>query len=145
VIRNNVIRGNMGTGIMFNSSSDQDVYGNKLTDNGVGTPDNGVAVHPTNRGDIVIIQQKRGDGEHGERLAKNILIHDNTITIGAAVTGATRQQGTPTVFAQNNHFEGNHYSVPDLAGRWWVWEKGPCTWAEWQAAGQDKTGTVAKR
>ena len=62
VIRNNVIRGNMGTGILFNSSSDQDVYGNTLTDNGLGKPDNGVGVQPANRGDIVIIQQNRGAG-----------------------------------------------------------------------------------
>lgn len=98
VIRNNVITGNMGTGILFNSSSDQDVYGNKLANNGVGAPDNGVAVHPANRGDIVIIQQKRGSGEYGERLSKNISVHDNTISIGGGVTGPTRAQGTSAVF-----------------------------------------------
>jgi parallel beta-helix repeat protein len=142
VIRNNTIIGNMGTGILFNSSSDQDVYGNKLAGNGVGTPDNGVAVHPANRGDIVIIQQNRGSGRHGEHLSKNIFVHDNTITISAGVTGATRAQGNASVFKQGNRFENNHYYVPDLSGSWWVWLQGPCKWSEWQAYGQDTAGTA---
>jgi endo-1,4-beta-xylanase len=145
VIRNNTITGNMGTGIMFNSSSDQDVYGNTLAGNGVGTADNGVSTHPAIRGDIVIIQQNRGSGRHGERLSKNIYVHDNTITMAAGVTGPTKAQGNPSVFTQNNRFQNNHYYVPDLAGSWWVWLKGPCTWPEWQALGQDTTGTAAQR
>jgi parallel beta-helix repeat protein len=142
IIRNNTITGNMGTGILFNSSSDQEVYGNTLAGNGVGTPDNGVTAPAANRGDIVIIQQNRGSGTYGVRLAKNIFVHDNTFTIAGGVTGPTREQGTPTVFTQNNRFQNNHYYVPDLSGSWWVWLKGPCTWREWQSFGQDTTGTV---
>jgi len=116
VIRNNVIRGNFGTGILFSSSSDQDVYGNRISDNGAGKTDNGVAVHPSIRGDIVIIQQNRGSGRYGDHLAKNIFIHDNNVTMSAGVTGATKGQGSPSVFTQNNRFENNHYFVPDLNG-----------------------------
>ena len=145
VIRNNVITGNMGTGILFNSSSDQDVHGNRLAHNGAGTPDNGVAVHPANRGDIVIIQQNRGAGTYGERLSKNIYIHDNTIDISAGVTGPTRAQGNSAVFTQNNRFQNNRYTVPDLSGKWWVGPNGPCTWSQWQAAGEDTSGTVKLR
>jgi parallel beta-helix repeat protein len=144
VIRNNTIKGNMGVGILFNSSSDQDVYGNTLEGNGVGTPDNGVTVHPANRGDIVIIQQDRGSGRYGERLSKNIFVHGNTITIAAGVTGATRAQGNSSVFTQNVRFQDNHYIVPDLAGSWWVWQKGPCNWSDWKSLGHDTAGTATK-
>jgi enterochelin esterase-like enzyme len=142
VIRNNVITGNMAAGLLFNSSSDQDVYGNRLEGNGVSPPGNVVGGPVDNRGDIVIIQQKRGSGEYGERLSKNIFVHDNIVAIAAPVTGATRKQGSPTVFEQNNRFQNNHYTVPDLAGKWWVWKDGPSTWKEWQAAGQDTTADV---
>lgn len=145
VIRNNLIRGNMGTGIMFNSSSDQEVYANQLAGNGLGTPDNGVAVHPSNRGDIVIIQQNRGSGIYGERLSKNIHVHDNTIDISGGVTGITREQGNSSVFAQNNRFSDNHYTVPDPSASWWVGPNGRCNWATWQSAGQDRNGTMKKR
>jgi endo-1,4-beta-xylanase len=144
-IRNNVIRGNFGTGILFNSSSDQDVSGNQISDNGAGKTDNGVAVHPSIRGDIVIIQQNRGSGRYGDHLSKNIFIHDNNVTISAGVTGATKGQGNPSVFTQNNRFENNHYFVPDINGNWWVDPKGPCTWTEWRALGNDAGGSVTKK
>ena len=60
------------------------------------------------------------------------------------MTGPTKALGNRSVFTQNNRFEKNHYYVPDPAGTWWVCDKGPCTWADWQAAGQDKNGTVAR-
>ncbi len=88
-IRNNSISGNMGTGIWINSSSDLDIYGNTIKNNGVGEPDNGVAVPDFGRGGIIMVQQKRGTGRYGEYLSKNIKVHDNTIVMTAGANGAT--------------------------------------------------------
>lgn len=142
-VRNNRIKGNMAAGIYLNSTADQDIYGNTLEDNGVGTPDHGLRVLDETHGGILIMQQHRGTGAYGERLSQNNRVHDNTIRMTAGLTGPTQKQGTPKVFEQNNVFARNQYIVTDPAGAWWSGLDGPQTWAQWRAAGQDKDGVVA--
>lgn len=142
-VRNNHIKGNMAAGIYLNSTGDQDIYGNTIEDNGIGTPE-WLPILDVIRGGILIMQQDRGTGRYGERLAKNNRVHDNTIRMTAGLTGLTQKQGKPTVFSQNNIFYKNHYFVPDPAGAWWSGQGGALTWAQLQAAGQDKDGTVER-
>jgi parallel beta-helix repeat protein len=145
VIRDNTISGNMGNGILISSSPDLEAYGNTISDNGVGSPPENAAHEPADwHGGIVIVQQRRGSGPHGDLLAKNIYIHDNTITMPIGVTGPTKALGNRSVFTQNNRFDKNHYKVPETAGKWWVCETGPCNWENWQKSGQDKNGTVSR-
>jgi parallel beta-helix repeat protein len=141
VVRNNQIKGNMAAGVYLNSTSDQDIYNNTIEDNGVGTPE-WLPILDVLRGGVLIMQQNRGIGKYGERLAKNNRVHDNTIRMTAGLTGPTKSQGKPAVFAQNNTFFGNHYIVPDPAGKWWSWEDGAATWSQWQKSGHDVEGTV---
>ncbi len=143
-IRNNKIRGNMASGIFILASSDQDIHHNAIENNGLGNPDNGVLIPEAHRGGIMLVQQKRGSGRHGEYLAKNISVHDNTFVITAGAIGATKALGNPQVFSQNNVFAGNHYFVPDPNGAWWSWESGIRTWPQWRAAGHDAEGTLER-
>jgi hypothetical protein len=48
----------------------------------------------------------------------------------------------PYFTSKNNRFQANSYDVPNLSGRYWVWDSGLRVWTEWQAAGQDTTGAV---
>ena len=124
------------------ASSYLDIYGNTIKNNGLGKPDNGVAVPDSGRGGIIMVQQKRGTGRYGEYLSKNIKVHDNTIVMAAGANGATSVQANRNVFGQNNKFLNNHYEVPDQRGLWWVWQDGPCTWRQWPGYGHDATSTV---
>lgn len=142
-VRNNHIKGNRAAGIYLNSTGGQDIYGNTIEDNGVGTS-GWLPILDVTRGGILIIQQNRGTGRYGERLSKNNRVHDNTIRMTVGTSGPTQRQGSPKVFEQDNVFSGNHYFVPDPAGSWWSWQGGPKTWIEWRAAGQDKDGTVER-
>lgn len=141
-IRHNLITGNLGCGIVLNSSRDQDVYDNTLRDNGVGTPPNGIVIPPAQRGAILIVQQRRGSGRYGKHFAQNISVHDNIIGMAAGVTGAL---GAAGLDSGQVSFAGNRYVVPDPAGAWWVWQRARRTWSEWQAIGQDATGSMARR
>jgi len=142
IVRNNHIKGNMAAGIYLNSTSGQDIYGNTLEGNGISSPDNFLPIPDAIRGGILIMQQNRGSGRFGERLARDNRVHDNTIRMAAGLTGPTRMQGTARVFEQNNVFLKNRYSVPDPEGAWWSGPGGSQTWAQWQAAGQDQEGTI---
>jgi parallel beta-helix repeat protein len=144
VVRNNRIKGNMAAGIYLNSTSDQDIYGNTVEDNGIGTPDNGLPIPDGMRGGILMIQQNRGSGQYGERLSKNNRVHENTIRMTAGITGPTQKQGNATVFTQNNVFTRNHYFVSDPAGAWWSGPGGAKTWEQWLGSGQDKEATVER-
>jgi hypothetical protein len=134
----------MAAGIYLSSTSDQDIYNNTIEDNGVGTPQ-WLPILDVLRGGVLMIQQNRGSGKFGERLAKNNRVHDNTIRMAAGLTGPTKSQGNRSVFVQNNTFSDNHYFVPDPAGKWWSGPDGPETWAQWQKSGQDTGGTVSNR
>ena len=128
-IRNNTIRRNgsdhgawlWGAGIVIAASQDTEVYGNIVQDNANG---------------ISLIQQNRGSGDRGAWIVRNNYVHDNEVSGGK--TGAVQDIGSTAIFRSNNRFENNRYSG-DVR---WAWNGSTSiSWAKWQAAGHDTTGT----
>lgn len=137
VIRNNVANrnsfGDAGTacdypggagqgGIRVNASVDVEVYGNVLADN-----DGGISSVDDHRSPDVI----------------NLYVHDNEVTWSVGRNGiqdTATGSGEPFSATANNRFRNNtyHYEGIDSAPFQWAGNK---TWAQWQAAGQDLTGT----
>jgi len=44
--------------------------------------------------------------------------------------------------SRNNRFQANAYFVPHVTKKWWFWNTATRNWTEWQAAGQDLTGSI---
>ena len=42
-------------------------------------------------------------------------------------------------------FQQNSYFVPNMVNRYWVWGDATKSWSDWQALGQDTTGTAVLR
>ena len=126
VIRNNYIEntahGYYRGGILVANSSNVDVYGNKLV---------------ANDGGVVVLENDRGAW-----ITANVHVHDNNITYTVGRSGI---DGTATTIsaARNNRFENNRYDVPNLTGQWWIVGSQGDTWAQWQTAGYDDTGTAS--
>lgn len=111
-------------GIQIAASDGVEVFNNRVVNCG-----NGITM-PT---------QARND--NGTTWAtKNNSIHDNTVT-GKGFSGAATDGGpSPFPATANNKWLNNHYSGGHLFA--WNGHDG-LSWAQWQAAGQDKTGTYA--
>lgn len=133
VIKNNNVHdcGNLwhpwvwNAGIQIAASDGVEVFGNRVTNCG-----NGIAM-PT--------QDRDDNGTTWKTI--NCSIHDNTIN-GAGLSGAAYdgQGRDPCTAAANNKWVNNHYT----GGHRFAWnDNDGLTWAQWQAAGQDKTGTYA--
>lgn len=115
-----------GAGILINSSSDVEVFGNTLTDNANG---------------IGAVQSARGDGLYGPFVVRNLYVHDNTLTQPAGITGAVQDVGDDAVFTErNNRFERNAYHLGSN-GLPFRWMNGPRTVSEWRAFGHDVAGS----
>ena len=134
VIRNNTVTGNgvgkdewlWGAGILVAASSDVEVYGNIVTDNGDG---------------IAGIQQDRGEGAFGPYEIRNLWVHDNTVTMTRGQTGIVEDTGDRRVFTEwNNRFDRNTYL--DLGGRRFAWRGRSLDFAGWQAEGLDLDGRM---
>jgi parallel beta-helix repeat protein len=127
IIRGNHVARNGAHGIYISSSSGVEAYGNKLDRNGTA----GV--------------QMFLDGASGYDLTNNF-VHDNDLRMleGTYNGLSTSRVADPTPYftSKNNRFEANSYSVPDVSGRYWIWNGGPRTWSEWRAAGQDTMGRL---
>lgn len=109
-------------GIRVNDSSDVEVYGNTLADN-----DGGIS---------------SVDGSRSPDIT-NLFVHDNTVTWTVGRTGmqdTASGSGEPFSPAANNRYVNNtyHYEGTDPAPFQWAGNK---SWAQWQAAGQDQTGS----
>jgi hypothetical protein len=137
VIRNNVLINNAssaaglslwwGANIFIHSSPNVEIYGN--------------TVESTNGGHGIGLRDSiRGSGKFGLYEIRNAYVHDNVVKMRpSAETGMVGNR--PENFATaNNRFQHNTYYVSDLAGRFWQWQ-GLLTKAEWQATGNDTTGT----
>jgi parallel beta-helix repeat protein len=155
IIRNNVARRNGEHGVLVSGSHSVDVSGNTLDDNwrGVtffvdcsrmandgGSGGGGAYVYPGHTSEPFYMQ--------------DVSVHDNAITIraqadvfaaGFGYTGCTATQlNAYLTGVKNLTFANNDYRVPSMTGWYWLWN-GFKTWAEWQALGQDATGTVQPR
>jgi hypothetical protein len=141
IIRNNVLVENAeddNAAIMIAASRDVEVYGNE------------------NYGDIQPIyvwQQPRGTGLYGERVIRNLYVHDNDVDLnspigGAGQTGLIISSGDPQ-FANlfdpsaNNRFENNTYHRAGGDAAKWAWGLDTMnTFATWQSLGHDDTGSL---
>lgn len=120
-----------GSNIHLNDSSNVEIYGNVIT---ASNGSNGIGIVAADRSDAVAPYPTG---------ATNNYVHDNTVKMnGSATTGLVRD-GSRSFSGTN--FNGNHYFVTDDTGAWWIWPPlNSDTWAQWQAAGQDATGTLVE-
>jgi parallel beta-helix repeat protein len=139
-IRNNVVRGNFdgtsgwlwGSQILIQNSRDTAVYGNtvEVIDKGNG---------------IGIIQQDRGTGAYGPRIAANNYVYSNSITHRMSPQGANGEvadyNSQSLLATQNNVFDYNSYHVTDPSALHWFWG-GPQNWDGMHAMGQELNGTL---
>jgi len=127
IIRGNYLAKNGVHGIFISSSSDVDAHGNTLEANGFA----GVQLFI--------------NGATGYDLANNF-VHDNHFVVleGTYNGLSTTQVSDPSPYfsSKNNRFQANAYEVPNLSGRYWLWDGGLRAWSEWQTAGQDTTGSL---
>ncbi|MQA28774.1 MAG: hypothetical protein GEU82_02895 [Luteitalea sp.] len=145
VIRNNIVRRNgfeasggagpwlWGGGILVAASRDVEIYGNFVEDNADG---------------IGAIQQERSDSgtqPHGLYRVVNLNVHDNYVAGNTGSVGINKDAFTDSIWkSDNNRFENNHYFFGEGSGNWWYWlGNGTNTFAQWQATGNDDTGTFA--
>jgi parallel beta-helix repeat protein len=140
VIRNNTVRRNgfaelgwiAGAGILLNSSGNVEVYGNTVDRNHHG---------------ISITQTDRGSGPYGPRVAHDVYVHDNTITMVAGASGLAQGLNDLSYYtSRNNRFQNNTYYL-GCNRTYFVWQNpaGGSGYADltkelWVAAGNDTTG-----
>jgi parallel beta-helix repeat protein len=135
-IRNNMVENNGfgftrwldGAGILVNSSSDVEVYGNTVRNNNDG---------------IAGVQTARGSGDFGPYELRNLWVHDNVVTLNSGNTGVVTNLSDTAVFSsRNNRFDRNTYSTNGI-DRPFEWMNGRRTWAEWVAYGLDTGGSAS--
>jgi Periplasmic copper-binding protein (NosD) len=127
VIRGNFVARNGADGIFISSSSDVEVFENRV----VGNRPWGVHLFI--------------DGASGYDLANNH-VYDNVIimrsgTFSGLTTMTVPDPGTYST-SNGNRFQGNAYHVADVADAFWYWSGRTMTWREWRSAGQDESGTA---
>jgi Right handed beta helix region len=120
------VNGGYAAQITVYSSSNTEVYGNRISSN-----------VPSSDG-ILVIQEQR----EGGRYAHDDYVHDNTITLGPnSVSGLVNYSSYWPANA-NIKFDYNTYGVADSADKNWGW-KDPLTWSAFRADGQELHGLVA--
>jgi parallel beta-helix repeat protein len=140
VIRNNTVRRNgfaelgwiAGAGILLNSSGNVEIYGNTVDRNHHG---------------ISITQTDRGSGPYGPRVAHDVYVHDNTITMVTGATGLAQGMNDTSYYtSRNNRFQNNTYHL-GCNRTYFVWQNpaGGSGYADlskelWVAAGNDTSG-----
>jgi parallel beta-helix repeat protein len=134
VIRNNIIRRNgfrssnviNGAGIMLQTSSHVEIYGNVIEEN---------------RNSISLYGQNRGDNWTREPF-KNYdnYVHNNTFKISSGYVGvAGSNSDTSTIKFENNTYKGkgsgNYFH--------WLGSDANLSWTQWKALGNDKNGSYS--
>jgi Right handed beta helix region len=116
-----------GSGILVASSSNVEVYANRLERNADG---------------LGVKQDARGSGSRGRHVAKNVYAHHNVVVMCEGHTGAVRSAGVGSgIFGKrNNRFEKNRYRVASPGGTWWHWRNSPRSQREWKGYGHDRRG-----
>lgn len=128
VIRNNIVDNNAQAGIFINASRNVDCYSNTVRNNGKG---------------IHVWAQNRGTGANCVWLTDNVDVYDNFIQMNTGFTGLQRGPGQGTeIYNGTVRFTNNDYDVPTPAGSWFQWQDSLRTWSQWQAYGQDTTGSI---
>jgi len=132
---NNWVFDNRGDGIKHEISYRAKIFGNTVSRNGheklnwlwrsqiliqnsqdVEVYDNIVEVRPDYGNGISVINQKRGEGQHGPWVARNNFVHDNTIIhLGASgMSGIVADHDKEWFYGQaGNAFDRNAYVVPN--------------------------------
>jgi len=140
VIRYNTTSRNLGTGIFISGSQSVEAYQNTSSDDFRG---------------IQLFWRCDRLGETVYADLKNNYVHDNIIEapvstqpVYAATLFLSNCTSTQVAFyttQANNRYQHNAYIVPNLTGAWWAWGtfSDKKTWSQWQALGQDTTGTVS--
>ncbi len=121
-----------GSQILIQNSQNVQVYGNTVE-----TPVGG-------GNGIGIIQQNRGSGPYGPRLAINNSVHNNVVTYRGGVTSSgmvADWNEAQLIQTGNNSFDYNAYHLPDPNWYHWNWGDG-VTFALLQQAGQELHGTA---
>ncbi|MCC7207092.1 MAG: right-handed parallel beta-helix repeat-containing protein, partial [Anaerolineae bacterium] len=142
-IRNNVVMLNSphfdawayGAQIQISSSRDVEVWGNRVVVSAVGGSG------------IVILEQDRGAGALGPRIATNNRVRDNTIIfLGAAgQAGAATDWRTDTFWTErDNQFQGNRYFAADPSVDHWAWDNRTMSWNDFRAQGQEPGGSLSR-
>ena len=141
VIRNNTVLRNGVSGIFISTSRNVEIYGNVLESNYKGIQ-------------YYLSCDRIGGGSVGSDLANNSS-YGNTIQVSTQSYSAasalvfnphtcTSAQVTPYLDGSKNlTFKSNRYLGPSLTTRYWGWGNIWKSWAEWQALGQDITGTLS--
>lgn len=128
VIRNNIVRDNGLYGIYVSGSPDVEVVGNEVTGNG-------------DRAIWGFYDPVRGSGPLGPYELRNLYVHDNLISSTTGITGIDHKGSAPEIFTGwNNRFDNNTYELPGDA-RLFLWGGRALTFAEWQAQGNDVSGS----
>jgi parallel beta-helix repeat protein len=147
-IRNNIVRRSGDTGIFISTSRDNQIYNNTLEDNFRGIT-------------FLVNCPSVGSGGPGSLFFDliNNSAHDNTIVVGTqsgAFTSALAGVNFPCTNAQlqsyqippnqtgskNNAWVHNSYDVPFLNVQYWYYFDIMKLFSDWQALGQDTTGSV---
>ncbi len=155
----NTATDNVDDGIMVEVSAQTRVTGNTVERNAIGKgfPSAGIKVASSRDVEIdhnIVRDNARGimgnqsvtmsplPGETGTLRLENLNVHDNTIRMLVGITGLASTAGNPETFTTwNNRFSDNTCFVPSDTGAWWFWDTNKM-WAEWQALGQDVTGSM---
>ncbi|HEX8626547.1 MAG TPA: right-handed parallel beta-helix repeat-containing protein [Catenuloplanes sp.] len=159
-IRNNLLRGNgrrwSQGGIFISTSSDVTVTGNTVV---VG-PTSGLAnsIEPVGRMGILILHERRTGTPYcpgGVCVSRNNTVENNTVEYtarlrylggGQGFSGSGIMKNPTDTTPSNNVFRGNTYVMPDCREARWFWvdaqnTSSRDTFAQWQAHGNDTTGT----
>jgi hypothetical protein len=123
-----------GAGILVNTSSDADIYGNQITNCATG---------------ILAIQTDRGVSDWTKRtyVLKNLNVHDNVITQKSGIAaGIDASPGfMPAAFTDwNNRFQNNTYRFAELTGMHFEWMRSPRSIEEWKSFHNDSNGRFQK-
>jgi parallel beta-helix repeat protein len=147
VIRNNTVRRNglgnyswlYGAGIQVSTSRNVEVYANTVEENA--------------RGIVGIMQNRGTSARYGLMETANLYVHDNRVTMSVVatdanghgnVTGFSTDNGDNSYYtSKNNRFVNNNY-ILGTAPKYFTWQNQQLTEAQWQAYGQDVTGSITR-
>jgi parallel beta-helix repeat protein len=99
---------------------------------------------------IVLRQLNRGSGRYGQHLVQSVSVTSNTVTLSGGWTGAVDPSDATGIYTRGNTYDDNDYVVPgsDMAIFRWQSSTGLAnawlTFAQWQAAGNDTSGTITE-
>jgi parallel beta-helix repeat protein len=137
-ISNNTVRGNTansswwsdGAGIIVTASPNVEVYANTVQDNR-----NGIVLYMSTRNDAALF---------GPHINRNDYVHDNNVRMQSGATGMINYTADNSYYtSQNNRFVHDTYYLGSGSNqRAFYWDGTNMTIAQFQAAGQDTTGSA---